>query len=292
MDGIRRSWHVLGVPTSAAAHAPGLERGPSAWREAGLLAALGDGTADAGDLPVVRWRADRPDDRPNAWRTALGVLEGTRDALRAAPRDRRLLVLGGDCTLVVALVAAVAADSPDVGLLYVDGGQDLMIPTDHPQEPILDAMGVAHLLDLPGCVPELASLGPRRPLLAPADVAFLGYSGGEEDRHGLVPATRVPAPEVVADPEAAARRALGALRNATLVVHLDVDVLDALLAPAADVPTFGHGLDVATLERVLAVLLADPRVTGMTLVEANPDHDPDRTTFAAVAAALGRAAAA
>jgi arginase family enzyme len=58
------------------------------------------------------------------------------------------------------------------------------------------------------------------------------------------------------------------------------------------VPTFGHGLDVATLERVLAVLLADPRVTGMTLVEANPDHDPDRTTFAAVAAALGRAAAA
>jgi hypothetical protein len=43
-------------------------------------------------------------------------------------------------------VAAAIEHYDDVGLLYVDGGQDLMIPTDHPEEPILDAMGVAHML--------------------------------------------------------------------------------------------------------------------------------------------------
>ena len=61
-----------------------------------------------------------------------------------------------------------------------------MIPVDHPEEPILDAMGVAHLLDLPGCVPELAGIASRRPLLQPADVAFVGFGDGEEDVHGWV----------------------------------------------------------------------------------------------------------
>jgi arginase len=83
------------------------------------------------------------------------------------------LVLGGECTLAIALVAAVIEQYGEVGLIYVDGGQDLMIPADHPHEPILDAMGVAHMLDLPGCVPELAGIGPRRPLLLPLPLSAL-----------------------------------------------------------------------------------------------------------------------
>jgi arginase len=84
------------------------------------------------------------------------------------------LVLGGECTPAIALVAAAVEHHGDVGLLYLDGGRDLMIPVDHPREPILDAMGVAHLLDRAGCVPELAATGSRRPLLQPANVAFVG----------------------------------------------------------------------------------------------------------------------
>ena len=59
----------------------------------------------------------------------------------------------------------------EVGLIYVDGGQHLMIPVDHPHEPILDAMVVAHMLDLPGCVPELAGIGPPTSTCAPATTA-------------------------------------------------------------------------------------------------------------------------
>ena len=40
---------------------------------------------------------------------------------------------------------------------------------------------------------------------------------------------------------------------------------------------------------LLATLIADPRVVGMTVVEANPDHDPDGTSIRQLATALGRA---
>jgi arginase len=276
-----------------AAHWPGIEQAPTAMRAAGLidrLRAAGPDVIDHGDRPVARWVADRSDDRPNAWRHVVDVLVDARTAIGAVfDAGHRPLVLGGECTVAIALVAAAVERFDDVGLVYVDGGQDLMIPTDHPEEPILDAMGVAHLLDLPGCVPELAAVGARRPLLRPADVVFVGYGDEEEDVHGLVPSTRIRASEVVVDPEGAAARASAALDHPQLVVHFDVDVVDAFDLPLADIATYGRGLRLDHLIRLLTVLLSDPRVVGMTVVEANPDHDADGSSIARLVAALSGA---
>ena len=292
---VTRTWGVLGVPSSVAAHWPGIEQGPAALREGGLLEMLrahGVRVADHGDLPVARWTADRNGDQPNAWRQVVQVVDAARSAIsNVLLAGRAPLVLGGECTLTIALVARVVEQYGEVGLIYVDGGQDLMIPVDHPHEPILDAMGVAHMLDLPGCVPELAGIGPRRPLLQPADVAFVGFGDAEEDVHGLVPSPRLRGAEVIADPVAAGRRALKALPHRHLVVHFDVDVLDALDLPLADIATYGTGMRLEHVGPLLMTLVADPRVVGMTVVEANPDHDPDGTSvrrlLAALASALG-----
>jgi arginase len=139
-----RTWGVLGVPSSVAAHWPGIEQGPAALREAGLLGTLrahGVRVADHGDLAVTRWTAERVDGRPNAWRQVVDVVAAARSAIsEVVLADQAPLVLGGECTLAVALVAAVIERYGEVGLIYVDGGQDLMIPVDHPHEPILDAM--------------------------------------------------------------------------------------------------------------------------------------------------------
>ena len=284
---------MLGVPSSVAAHWPGIEQGPAALRAAGLLATLnahGVGVADHGDLAVTRWSANATDGRPNAWREVVDVVDTARAAIsKVVAAGQAPLVLGGECTLAIALVAAAVEHYGDVGLLYVDGGQDLMIPVDHPQEPILDAMGVAHLLDLPGCIPELADIGSRRPLLKPGDVAFVGFGDHDEDVHGLVPGPRMPSPEVIADPVAAGRRALTALPHRHLVVHFDVDILDALDLPLADIATYGTGLRLDHVLPLLATLVADPRVVGMTVVEANPDHDPDGTSISRLVHALAEA---
>ncbi len=291
-----RTWGVLGVPSSVAAHWPGIEQGPAALREAGLLETLrahGVGVADHGDLAVTRWTAAKVDGRPNAWRQVVDVVAAARSAIsEVVLAGQAPLVLGGECTLAVALVAAAIEKYGEVGLIYVDGGQDLMIPVDHPHEPILDAMGVAHMLDLPGCLPELAGIGPRRPLLQPADVAFVGFGDDEEDVHGLVPAPRLRGAEVIADPIAAGRRALAALAHRHLVVHFDVDVLDALELPLADIATYGTGMRLDHVAPLLRTLVGDPRVVGMTLVEANPDHDPDGASIRRLVTAVGAALAA
>jgi arginase len=292
----RRTWGVLGVPSSVAAHWPGIEQGPAALREAGLLETLrahGVRVADHGDLAVARWTAEPADGRPNAWRQVVDVVAAARSAISGVVRAGQTpLVLGGECTLAIALVAAVIEQYGEVGLIYVDGGQDLMIPADHPHEPILDAMGVAHMLDMPGCVPELAGIGPRRPLLRPADVAFVGFGDEEEDVHGLVPAPRLRGAEVIADPVAAGRRALAAFPHRHLVVHFDVDVLDALDLPLADIATYGTGMRLDHVGPLLRTRVADPRVVGLTVVEANPDHDPDGTSIRRLVTAVGAALAA
>jgi arginase len=311
-----RHWGVLGVPSSRAAHWPGLEKGPAALRAAGVveaLAAAGASVADHGDRPVARWRAGAPAAggaagtvrgsgtvprgsgvaRPPAPHDVEGVAAVLRDAREALAgvlaAGETPLVLGGECTLAIPLVAAAVAAHGDVGFVYVDGGQDLQLPADHPEEPILDSMGVAHLLDLPGAVGTLAGLGPRRPLLDARALCFLGFADDDEDVHGLVPSERVPAADVTADPEGAAARALAAVAGTSarrFLVHLDVDVLDALLLPGADVPQYGRGLALDVLVAVLEPLVADGRFAGMTLVEHNPDHDPDGASARRLVGAL------
>ena len=58
----RRTFGLLGVPSSAGAHWPGQEKAPAAMRAASLvseLASLGIGIEDYGDLPPVRMTPDR-----------------------------------------------------------------------------------------------------------------------------------------------------------------------------------------------------------------------------------------
>lgn len=273
-----RRWGLLGVPTSAAAHGPGLEKAPGALRAAGLVEALtgaGLSVVDHGDRPVARWRSARAPGQPNDVEGAAAVLRDAVPAIGAVlARGELPLVVGGDCTLALALVDAAVRGFGDIGLVYVDGGQDLMVPAEHPDEPILDGMGVAHLLDLPGTVEELAGVGARRPLLDPEHVCFYGFSDEEEDTHGRVPSLRLPADEVAADPAGTAQRATRSVLRGRerFVVHVDVDVLDFFLLPAADVPTWGRGLAPSTLAEALAALVATPGFAGMTFVEHNPDH--------------------
>lgn len=278
-------WGVLGVPTSVAAHWPGIEKAPAALREAGLVESLrsaGIDVVDHGDRPEARFRPARAADEPNDLARAVEVVRDAAEAVAGVvAAGRRPLVLGGDCTLALALVAGHASAGNDVGLVYVDGGQDLMLPADRPQEPILDSMGMAHMLDLPGTYDALAGVGPRRPLITADRVCFFGFDDADEDVHGLVPALRFTSTEVTRDPVGTAVHAAEAASRAAdgFVVHLDVDVLDFLLLPAADVPQYGRGLRLSTLVQSLGILAARPGFAGMTLVEFNPDHAaPDGST--------------
>jgi arginase len=269
---------ILGVPTSAGSHNPGQEKAPAAWRTAGLVGALreaGLDVQDYGDLPAAPFRpvepADGLRDTDRVGAVAQAVAAGVA-AIRAA--GRLPLVLGGDCTITL----GVLAGSGQTGLVYFDGDADLATP-ERAGSAVADTMGMTHMLG--GGSPRLAGLGSRVPLLRPGQVALFGFDPAELDtaqwtelvsRHLYA----APAPAVRADPAGQARAAAAYLgrRTDSYLVHLDVDVLHTGLFPVANFPHFA-GLTLAEVSAALAVFTGPAKFGGLVITEVNPDHDPD-----------------
>ncbi len=292
-------WTIIGVPTSAGAHHAGLERAPAALREAGLadrLTEVGAKVTDAGDLPGATFAVDR--DHPGA-RNAGAVIRVAREVADAVAgvlvAGGRPLVLGGDCTITLGVIAGFRQLYPDVGLAYVDGDADLGAD-DSPG--ILDSLVVAHLLGYG--VPELAGLAGPPPLLKPARLAMIGadlrgLTSDQRQRLADAKVSLADSGELSADPEGTARRGLAALAGpggpiAPLVVHFDADVVDSGDLPLGNFPHYGSGVLLAHAVRCLRLLLADPACACLVLTEVNPTYDPDGSLLdrycAGVAAAM------
>jgi len=115
----------VGVPSSAASYAAGQDLAPAALRSAGLLEQLITSRLevhDDGDLPYQAWSPDR--DHPLAQNAGQATMSLQQLADRLHPlltRGDIVLVLGGNCTIALGVVAALrrlGAGAP--GLLYVD----------------------------------------------------------------------------------------------------------------------------------------------------------------------------
>lgn len=280
-------WGVVGVPSSAGAHTPGIEKGPAALRAAGVverLAAAAAGVTDHGDVRGSRWRPDP--DRSNGQNAAevARVARDTADAVATIlGRSQRPLVLGGDCSITVGVMAGFARAGRQPALLYMDGGPDLFTPETRGNGN-LDAMGLAHMLAIPGHLPDIAGIGQNVPMLTPAEVVSYGDALPDDDHErrlltelGIL---RISANDVHVDLEGAAAQALTAIEAAapTFVLHFDVDVLRFSDAPIADVPDSGGdpiGLLLAEAARSISVFARSSQLAGVVLTEVNPDHAPE-----------------
>jgi arginase len=261
---------------------------PAALRSAGLpakLIAAGLEVRDEGDLPVQVWKPDR--EHPRAQNAAPATESLRQLASRLGPvlaRGDFALVLGGNCTVALGVVAALrhlAAGAP--GLLYADRHYDINTP-DSTTDGALDWMGLAHALALPGCVDTLTDAFGLRPLLEPYQVAWLGvqphratdWEREQAARLGLHMAT---GDALAADPAGTAAAALDRLPAGPLAVHIDVDVLDFTDAPLAE-DTGGRntGPTLAQAEQALTLAARDPRARALSIGELNPTRsagDPD-----------------
>src|ERR1700729_827849 len=124
---------VVGVPSSAASYAAGQDLAPAALRSIGLLEQLiaaGLEVHDDGDLPHQPWRPAR--DHPLAQNAGQATMSVQQLADRLSPllaRGDIALVLGGNCTITLGVMAALrllGAGTP--GLLYVDRHYDINTP--------------------------------------------------------------------------------------------------------------------------------------------------------------------
>ena len=277
---------LLGAPTSMASFAPGQEKAPRALRDAGLLDALtsaGIEVVDHGDLPLRRWGPDRANPRAQNVEAVVEDVAGVRDRIGPViAAGQRHLVVGGNCSIEIGVVAGyVAAGFGRLGVVYADLHTDLNTPqTD--DEGALDWMVTAHLLDVPGAVDALASVGSRRPLLQSGDLAYWGVN-----LKGITPGERAAVDELglrvvdtadaIADPAGSMSSLLDSWAEDydAVLVHLDIDLINFMELPLSEEITRVGGMPLAAATEGVRTALRADNAAGLTVTEANPDHDPD-----------------
>jgi arginase len=291
---------LIGVPSNSAGTLDGVARAPAALRRAGLVEVLAGHAevVDGGDLRLPPPSPERAPSGLLAEPALAAMVASVRAATRRALAAGRFpLLVGGDCPLLLGVLAAARDVHGGVGVLFVDGHEDAWPPRSSPTGEAADCeLGLALGRQLEGLDPGLAAL---LPLVAPEDLALLGPRDAEELRQAGVPslASEVelhPAEELLAgDLERVARGALGRLerRNAPLWLHVDLDVLATAALAAVDYPQPG-GLGWDELEALAAVALASPRVVGLDVTIYNPDLDPDGAGARRILAWLATATAA
>jgi arginase len=273
---------LIGVPSSAGAHGPGQEKAPSALRNAGLLGALREAgleVEDLGDLPVTRFQPDPANRKRQSRAQVVTVARQVADRVAAAvERDLVPLVLGGDCTITLGVVAGLLRGQPDLGLMYFDGDADMTTPeTSH--SGIFDSMGVSHLIGHGD--PEVAHLGPRFPLLPAERITLFGFQPYEVEpqEQRLLDSSGIVQYSVTSMGDRPVERAAEALarleeRARAVVVHFDVDVMDSAEIPLANWPHY-DALSFGDAMRCLRVFAGTPKLAALVVTEINPDHDPD-----------------
>lgn len=297
----RNDWVVIGVPTSAGAHHAGQDRAPAELRAAGVigrLQAAGLAVTDAGDLAGGLFAVDHEHPRARNLDAVIRVAREVADAVASQlEAGRRPLVVGGDCTVTLGVIAGFRRGHPDVGLAYVDGDADLGAALGDEASGILDSTGIAHLLGLGE--PDLAGLAGETPLLDGSRIAILGCDPREVTDAGKAflaecGVSYTDGPELAADPVGAARKALAALAGRPggrppaevlvgsgrpLVVHFDVDIVDSGELPLGNYPHYDSGVSLDDVTACLRVLLSDPSCAGLVLTEVNPSYDPDGSSL-------------
>ena len=273
---------LIGVPSSAGAHGPGQEKAPSALRTAGLVGALREAgleLEDLGDLPMVRFAPDRVERKRQSLSQVVKVARQVAHAVeRAVERELIPIVLGGDCTITIGVVAGLLRHQPDLGLIYFDGDADLTTPeTTH--SGIFDSMGVAHLIGQGD--PDLAHIGPRFPLLEQDRIILFGFHPYEiepEESRVLEASAMAKYPVTSMDDRpvelAAEARARLEERARAIAVHFDVDVMDSAEIPLADWPHY-DAVSFGDAMRCLSVFVGSPKLAALVVTEINPDNDPD-----------------
>jgi arginase len=277
-----RTIAYVGVPTSLGSYGPGQEKAPQAFRDAGfpeMLRQEGLAVVDYGDLPVRRWRPDKTNLLAQHWKAVVACIQETETHLsEAVSHGHTSVVIGGNCTIELGVIAANLRKSESLGLIYLDLHADMNIPAST-ADGALDWMGVAHILGLNGAIPELANCGPRYPLLSPANVHLVGFdpdSATEWERSAIHERAIAmsSAIDVAQSPARCADTILSrwATKFERFLVHFDVDVVDFNDLPLAENYSKNKGLSYPDTLALLEVLFKSSKFAGLTLTETNPDH--------------------
>jgi arginase len=270
---------LLGSPSSAAAMTAGHEGAPAALRSAGLidrLRSIGYEVEDFGDDPVQLSKPDEESPRARNISSVLAALNALKPRVELAVKASALpLIIGGDCSVALATIAAARRYFRNVALIYMDRDADLNTPATT-QSGCLDGMVVSHITGRGAA--ELVRFWSEPPLVRDPDVALFGIARLDPpeqeslDRSNL---RRYLASDVQRmGAAAAARTAVERIHGEKneFVLHLDVDVIGGFAA--TNYPGEG-GLMLDDVRTALEVFVTQPHLAAIEVTAYNPSKDTD-----------------
>jgi arginase len=274
---------IIGAPTSAAVLKPGHELAPAALRAAGIVERLRAAGFEVTDMGDCKTQLSQPDDEHPRARNIpplVAALNELRPHVEVAVKSGALpLILGGDCSIVLATVAGARRYYRHVGLIYVDRDADMNVPATTPSG-CVDGMVISHLIGRGA--PELIRFWGEPPLVREPDIVLFGVD-------------RLDAPEKIALEHTPIRRYLGddirrtgvtaAAESAVarmqggqheFVLHLDLDAIASNEFSAASAAgTDGGGMSLGDTQKAMAIFAARPNMVALEVSTYNPTLDPD-----------------
>jgi arginase len=288
---------IIGAPTSVGAYAPGQEKTPDAIRAAGLiplLEAIRINVTDKGNIPGYRWKVDKENKRAMNVSLVANVAKAlSRTVSESLDEKKKLLIIGGDCTIELGVVAGCLDHSENIGLIYIDLDTDLNTPSSV-EDGALDWMGVAHLLQLPGTNENLCAIGKKAPMLGPEQIHFFANGNMTDFERKTIDTLKIRETnwqEVAKDPVGTARKICQtwAPQFDKILIHLDLDLLDYVDMQLAENYRRNIGLSFDQLMTALDEFLKLPNWSALTITEINPEHgEADSTTLRRFAERLAK----
>jgi len=257
---------VVGIPfDSGVSYRPGTRFGPSHVRESSRLLRPYNPAQDVSPFAVAQV-VDAGDIPVNPFDLAEAVAEVESAAVALGERVQRIVTIGGDHTVALPLLRAVAAKHGPVAVLHFDAHLDTWdtyfgAPITHgtpfrraSEEGLIDLTASCHV-------------GTRGPLYSKQDLedderlGFSIVSSEYIEEHGV---------------ESAIDRILQRIGDRPLYVSIDIDVLDPAHAPGTGTPEAG-GLTSRELLRILRAL-GEKDIVGADVVEVSPAYDHAQIT--------------
>ena len=259
-----------------------MRRAPEVLRAAGLHERIG--AAFVGEVPPPPYvEAIDPATRVRNPEGIARYSVQLADALDATlgRRDSFLLVLGGDCSILLGAALALHRRGR-YGIVYIDAHPDYLTV----EQSTTGGVAGMPLALITGLGPDaLVNPEGRAPLVAQRDCVVVA-SRDDYQVHGAAGSRMVDGSAIRAhDLEEIRQRSAPVVADDVLRgmetrgvdgvwIHLDVDALDSAIMPAVDSPE-PDGLTRAELTDLLVPMIAHPLVCGLEVTIYDPDRDPD-----------------
>ncbi len=237
---------VLGVPFNGDGTTPDSENPADNLRQAGLLECLQSGgtVIDLGDVEIPEFDGKRDMETqilnlPTWLKTSKSVAK----TITKVDQDAFLLVLGGDCSILLGIFGGFALQGRRVGLVMLDGHTDYREPsTSETGEPADIELAV-----ITGRGPQqVTEFFGKYPLVSEEDVIIYGYRDPDEIEKSIIRRFDRVEMAKMGMIDALTKGFAGFEKNTPIWLHLDVDVLDPSVMPVCYPEPNGLSIDEVT----------------------------------------------